>query len=154
MTDELESIVTAELDALGFDLFELRRGGSRSRPVLDVRIDRRDGERVTVDDCARASRAIEARFDAQQVVGERYVLEVSSPGLERPLRKAEDWRRFAGRRASVLSDALGGRAEVEIVGIEGEAGIESVSVRTDRGEEKHIPLAEVREARLAFNWQR
>jgi ribosome maturation factor RimP len=154
VNDALESIVTAELDALGLDLFELRRGGSRSRPVLDVRIDRRDGGGVTVDDCARASRVIEARLDAAQLAGDRYVLEVSSPGMERPLRRPADWRRFAGQRASVLSDALGGRAEVEIVGIEGEEGRESVAVRTDRGEEKRIPLAQVREARLAFNWQR
>jgi hypothetical protein len=54
----------------------------------------------------------------------------------------------------VLSDALGGWAEVEIVGVDGEEGSEAVAVRTDRGEEKRIPLAEVREARLAFNWQR
>ncbi len=152
VSDALERVVIAELDALGFELFELRRGGSRSRPVLDVRIERRDLQPVTIDDCTRASRAIEARLESAELVGERYVLQVSSPGIERPLRSAADWRRFTGERANVLSDVLGGREEVEIVGLDGEAGSEVVVVRTARGEERRIPLADVREARLAFHW--
>lgn len=142
----------AELDALGFELFELRRGGSRNRPVLGVRIDRRDLQPVTVDDCTRVSRALEARLEGSELVGDRYVLEVSSPGVERPLRHAADWRRFVGEKASVVSDALGGRAEVEIIGVDGEAGAEVGVVRTQRGDALRIPLAEVKEARLAFHW--
>jgi ribosome maturation factor RimP len=152
VNDTLEHLVEDELDRLGLDLVELRRGGSRSRPTLDVRIDRRDGANVSVDDCARASRALESRLDAGDVVGSRYVLEVSSPGVERPLRHVADWRRFSGRKAKVLSDSLGGRVEVEIVGVEGEHGAEAVVVRTPRGDERRLPLAEVREARLAFDW--
>jgi ribosome maturation factor RimP len=152
VNDDLQHLVESELDALDLDLVELRRGGSRSRPTLELRIDRRDGAKVTVDDCAAASRAIEARLDAAQLVGERYVLEVSSPGVERPLKRVADWRRFAGRRASVLSEALGGREEVEIVSVEGDAGLEQLVLRTRRGEEKRIPLADVKEARLAFTW--
>lgn len=152
MNDALEQLVAAELDHLGFDLVEMLKGGSRSRPTLQVRIDRRDGQPVAVDDCVVASRAIEARLDAEQPVGERYVLEVSSPGVERPLKRPADWRRFVGEQANVLSPALGGRQEVEIVGVEGGPGAEVVTVRTARGEEQRIPLAEVREARLAFHW--
>jgi ribosome maturation factor RimP len=152
VNDDLQPLVESELDALGLDLVEMRRGGSRSRPTLEIRIDRRDGVKVTVDDCAAASRAIEARLDAAPVLGERYVLEVSSPGVERPLKTAADWRRFAGRKASVLSSALGGREEIVIVGVEEEAGVAQAVVRTRRGEEKRIPLAEVKEARLAFTW--
>ena len=102
MNDELEHVVTEWLDEAGFDLVELRKGGTRSRPVLEVRIDRRDGEKVTVDDCARASRALEARLDTGALVSDRYVLQVSSPG-ERPLRTPAEWRRFVGRWASVLA---------------------------------------------------
>ena len=152
MNDGLEEIVTTTLDEMGLDLVEVRRGGSRSRPTIDVRVERRDGMAVTVDDCARASRALEARLDAEGSVGERYVLEVSSPGVERPLLKPADWRRFAGQRAKVLSDALGGREEVEIVALDGEAGAEVVVVRDSRGAERRVPLAQVREARLAFHW--
>jgi ribosome maturation factor RimP len=152
VNDALQELVESALDEMGIDLVEVRRGGSRARPTLDVRIDRRDGEKVTVDDCATVSRALEARLDAVHVLGERYVLEVSSPGVERPLRTPADWRRFTGRRASVLSEALGGRVEVEIVGVEDDATGVAALVRTPRGEERRIPLAEVKEARLAFTW--
>ena len=152
MNDTLEGLVRASLDEVQLDLVEVRRGGSRARPTIDVRVERRDGEAVTVDDCARASRVLEARLDADGSLGERYVLEVSSPGVERPLLKPADWRRFAGRKAKVLSDALGGREEVEIVALEGDSGAEIVVVRDGGGAERRVPLAQVREARLAFHW--
>ena len=112
MSDELEHVVVEGLDEIGFDLVELRRVIA-SRPVLEVRIDRRDGEKVTVDDCARASRALEARLDSSALVAERYVLQVSSPG-ERPLRTPDEWRRFVGRWANVLAPEFGGRFEAVI----------------------------------------
>ena len=153
MNDALERIVMEELERLGYDLVEVRRGGSRSRPLFDVRIDRRDGKTVTVDDCAGVSRAIEARLDAGGVVIDgRYVLEVSSPGLDRRLVGSADWRRFTGRRANVKSLVLGGRAEVEIVGVDGPDGAETVCVRDLQGAEHRVALAEVAEARLAVHW--
>lgn len=152
MSESLEEIVNQELDALGFDLFELRRGGTRSRPLLEVRLDRRDGAEVTVDDCARASRAIEARLDGSGLVAPQYVLQVSSPGVERPLRGVADWRRFVGRWASVNSPALGGRAEYEIVALEDEGGAEVAVLRDAKGNERRVALDAVSDARLAFRW--
>jgi ribosome maturation factor RimP len=153
--DALENAVSAELDVLGFELFELRRRGSRSRPVLDLRIERRDGARVSVDDCARVSRAVEARLEADRLVGEQYVLEVSSPGIERPLRGPADWRKFAGQTAVVSAPSLpAGKAEVTIVALEGESGEEVAVVRDERGAEHRLRLAEVSQARLAFHWNR
>ena len=155
MKDALEHVVAAELDALGFDLFELRQRGSKSRPVLDLRIERRDGSRVSVDDCARVSRAVEKRLEAERFVGEKYVLEVSSPGIERPLRGAGDWRRFAGQTAVVTAPSLpAGKAEVTIVALEGEAGEEVAVVRDERGAEHRLRLTEVSQARLTFHWNR
>jgi len=151
MNDALEHVVTQELDAIGFDLVELRRGGTRTRPVLEARIDRRDGERITVDDCARASRALEARLDVGDLVSERYVLQVSSPG-ERPLRTAAEWRRFVGRWANVLAPDFGGRLEGEILSVDEGADGTSVSLRLERGEVIRLPLAAVKEARLAFRF--
>ncbi|MBV9879985.1 MAG: ribosome maturation factor RimP [Gemmatirosa sp.] len=155
MDDALEALVTTELGALDFDLVELRRRGSRSRPVLEVRIERRDGAALAVDDCARVSRAIEARLDESRLAGERYVLEVSSPGVERPLRNAAEWRRFVGRSAVVTATPLpGGKAEVVILAVEGEAGAEVVQVRDERGVEHRLPLSTITQARLAFHWNR
>jgi ribosome maturation factor RimP len=151
MNDELEHVVTEGLDAIGYDLVELRKGGTRSRPVLEVRIDRRDGATVTVDDCARASRALEARLDTGALVSERYVLQASSPG-ERPLRTPAEWRRFVGRWANVLAPDAGGRVEGEILSFDEEGGDAVVTLRPERGEAKRIPLAAVKEARLAFRF--
>ena len=151
MSDELEHVVRESLDEVQFDLVELRKGGTRTRPVLEVRIDRRDGEKVNVDDCARASRAIEARLDAGSLVSERYVLQVSSPG-ERPLRTPAEWRRFVGRWANVLAPDAGGRLEGEIMELEGEDAEAVVTLRPERGEAKRIPLTAIKEARLAFRF--
>jgi ribosome maturation factor RimP len=106
---------------------------------------------VTVDDCARASRALEARLDDGSLVSERYVLQVSSPG-ERPLRTPAEWRRFVGRWANVLAPDAGGRFEGEIVELNGEDGEAVVTLQPERGEAKRIPLAAVKEARLAFRF--
>lgn len=159
MKPALEKLVMNELRQLGLELFELRSGGTRNRPVLDVRIDRADGQKVTVDDCARASRAIEARLDEMNYAGDRYVLEVSSPGVERPLRHAADWRRFVGRDAVVTHDAIeggleAGSREIKIAGIEGDEGDEIIVAEDGGGKSLRIPLAAVKKARLAFNWKR
>lgn len=154
VSDSLEVIVRNELDALDFELVELRKGGTKGRPVIDVRMDRLDQQKVSVEDCAKASRAIEARLDAGDVAGTQYVLQVSSPGVERVLRHAADWRRFVGEKANIVSDEVGGRAEVEIVAVEGDQGAEVAVVRMAKGEERRIALAGVREARLAFHWKR
>jgi ribosome maturation factor RimP len=159
MNEALEDVVASEIRPLGLEVFELRMGGSKGRPVVDVRVEREDGKQVTVDDCAAASRAVEARLDALDFGGRRYVLEVSSPGLERPLRNAADWRKFVGRSAVVTSNAPGDPAgrrtdEVEIAGVEGDAGQEVVTVKNERGVERRFPLSAVEKARLAFHWKR
>lgn len=154
MNKAVEAIVNAELAPLGFELVEFRVGGSKGRPVLDVRIDRLDQDKVTVGDCERASRAIEARLDAEpSVIDSRYVLEVSSPGMERPLRTAAEWKRFVGRKASVNSLALHGRQDVQIVSVDGEPGSEQLLLRDMKGIERTIALADVTDARLAFDWK-
>jgi ribosome maturation factor RimP len=153
--DALEGVVTQELDAAGFDLVELRRAGTKSRPLIEVRIDRRDGAAVSLDDCAAASRALEARLDGSGLVAPQYVLQVSSPG-ERALKSSADWRRFVGQWASVLAPEHGGRLEGKILAVETEEGVgtEVVSLELNqkgRRIERRIPLADVKEARLAFH---
>ena len=159
----VEQEIEARVEDLGFELVELERAGSKSRPILRLRIDRPDsepGQGVTVDDCARVSRVLEAFLDESAVGGGRYVLEVSSPGVERPLLRARDFRRFAGRRVALKGFApLAGREkrlEGELLGLdglqaeEGEGG--SIRIRLDDGEEAEVPRAEVARAHLVFRW--
>src|SRR5687767_11519122 len=144
----LEAVVQAELDAAGFDMVELRQGGTKSRPLIEIRIDRRDGTSVSVDDCARVSRALEARLDEGGLVPERYVLQVSSPG-DRPLRNSAEWRRFVGRWVSVLAPEHGGRFEGRILEIESDGAAEQATPAADE-KRKHLTLAAVKAARPAF----
>lgn len=127
---------------------ELRFGGSRSRPLVEARIERRDGTGVTVDDCAKVSRVLEAKLDGSGLVPERYVLQVSSPG-DRPIRTAADWRRFSGRWVSLLAPEHGGRFEARVVDVVGADGSESVTLEQG-GKRRDVPLSAVKEARLAF----
>src|SRR5947207_15190047 len=83
--------------------------------VLRVQIDRSGpsataDESVSIEDCARVSRDLSAMLDVEDVVPTAYTLEVSSPGLDRPLRGADDYRRFSGRRAKlVMREAVDGQ---------------------------------------------
>src|SRR6185436_19869526 len=106
------------------------------------------GGPVTVDDCARVSRALEDRLDGSGVVAERYVLQVSSPG-DRPLRSPADWQRFRGRWVSVLAPEHGGRFEARIVGLDGGDAMGSAVLEVNDSQ-RHIPLSAIKEARLAF----
>jgi ribosome maturation factor RimP len=149
VNEALERIVRDEVTNLDYELVDLRRGGTRNKPTIEVRIDRNDGEAVSVEDCARVSRAIEARLDADETVGENYVLQVSSPG-ERPIRTPEEWRRFVGRWASVSGSAVGGRIEGTIVALEESGGAEVAVIEQAGGKVVRVPLSGVSEARLAF----
>jgi ribosome maturation factor RimP len=112
---------------------------------------------VQVGDCERASRGIEVRLDAApDLIAGRYVLEVSSPGMDRPLKTVRDWQRFVGRKATVKSDrfaAVGGHVEVEIVSADEADGAGRVRVRDQKGVEHELALAEIERARLAVHWQ-
>jgi ribosome maturation factor RimP len=104
---------------------------------------------VTADDCAGISRSLERFLESRALVGPRYVLEVSSPGLERPLRWPEHWRRFIGRRARVRAQPLGGRRLVEIVAVPDD---EHVILRPEQGEEVTLSLDQISDATLVVDW--
>jgi ribosome maturation factor RimP len=158
---EIEAELEGRVEDLGYELVEVRWGGSAVRPQLKVRIDRPDagpGSGVTIDDCAHVSRALEEWLDGHAVLSERYVLEVSSPGVERPLVRARDFERFRGERVALVGrDVLLGRAtrlEGELLGLEDEGTErETVRLRLPGGEEVGVPRSEIRKAHLVFEWK-
>src|SRR5881628_2316142 len=115
LTETLVEAFRTRLEALGFDLADLRIGGTPNRPLVQVRIDC-PPRAVTVDDCAAASRALEAWLDAGGPLGNRYVLEVSSPGIERPVRWHRHWVRFVGHDVNVRVPGMG-RVNARIVAV-------------------------------------
>jgi ribosome maturation factor RimP len=146
--ESLQSAVTA----LGFELVDVELVGPAARQEVRLRIDRpggaAPGEGVTTDDCRRVSRALEERLDTSGVVGSRYVLEVSSPGIERPVRFAEHWRRYVGRDVRIKAKGLSGTVTARIVAVPDE---EQVTVAV--GPEHHtLPFAAIKRATLVVDW--
>ena len=146
----LEQALEERTEALGFELVELERTGAKNRPVLRVRVDRPDsrpGEGVGLEDCARISRALEEYLDALETLPSNYVLEVSSPGVERPLVKRRDFERFAGHEVAVKGYAplagRGKRVQGELLGIDGTGEGETLRLRLEDGEEVEVARSDV-----------
>jgi ribosome maturation factor RimP len=159
MADPIEEIIEAQVEQLGFELVEIERGGSKARPILRIRIDRPDsspGHGVSLDDCRMVSRSIEAELDEGGKVPARYMLEVSSPGVERPLVRVSDFERFRGREIAVHGrgplHGTARRVEGELIGIEGEAGQETIRLRTAEGVELRIPREQTKRVHLVYRW--
>ena len=161
MTEEsLEQSLERRVEELGYEFVELERAGSKTRPILRLRIDRpgaTPGNGVTVDDCTRVSRALESWLDGEDVLGGRYVLEVSSPGVERPLVKRRDFERFTGEEVAVKGKGplagRGRRLEGELLGVVDDEGGERVRLRLADGQVVDIPRAEIARAHLIFRWR-
>src|SRR5256885_663630 len=151
--DALIAPIRDHIAELGFELVDLRRTGTLQRPILQVRVDRPDsrpGQGVTADDCAVISRSLERFLESRAMVGPRYVLEVSSPGVERPLRWPEQWRRFVGRQARVRAEQLSGSRRVEILAVPDD---EHVVLRQEDGSEVSLAFDAIREARLIADFE-
>jgi len=98
--ETIERLLNAPLQAEGFDIVRVIFSGER-RPKLQIMVERQDGQAVSVDDCAHVSRLASAVLDVEDPVSGSYVLEVSSPGIDRPLTRLKDFDRFAGFEARV-----------------------------------------------------
>ena len=151
---EVESLL---LD-LGIDLVSMDWAGSLSRPVIRLRIERSPmgDPPVTVEDCVRVSRALEPWLDEHDEIPERYVLEVSSPGVERPLTRPKDWERFRGEPVVVTGFGVlaerSTRLEAELLGLETEPE-PTVRLRLEDGAEVGVALRDIKEAHLLFKWK-
>ena len=97
---EIESLIGGSVEAMGYGLIRLQLSrGTNAK--LQVMVERTDGAGMTVDDCARVSKTVEAILDVENPIEEPYVLEVSSPGIDRPLTRLSDFTRFSGFEAKV-----------------------------------------------------
>lgn len=158
---DLVEELDGRLEGMGFELVEATWVGSRRRPILRIKMDLPDSipgkGGVSVDQCAEVSRALGPWLDEQPGIPERFVLEVSSPGVERPLTKARDWERFKGQQVVVkgknLPHGVGNRVEGEILGTEeGEGEVVKVAIRLVSGERRLLPLDRIQKAHLVYRW--
>jgi ribosome maturation factor RimP len=144
----LEALIAPSMEGMGYELVRVQMQG-RTSQTLQVMAERADGKAMTVEDCADISRAISALLDVEDPIEGAYVLEVSSPGIDRPLLRPKDFERYAGFEAKVESTRpIEGRKRFRgrLLGLD-ETG--AVRLATDQGEAA-IPFEDVQRAKLVL----
>lgn len=144
---EIERLVAPGIDAAGYDLVRVRFTGGGA-PILQIMAERKDRRPVTVDDCATISRLVSALLDVEDPLSDAYVLEVSSPGIDRPLVRIGDYTRFNGFEAKLETDhPIGGqwRFRGRLKGVR-----EDMVVIEVAGGDAEIPFAAVRRGSLVL----
>ena len=143
----LRERVSALLAQSDLELVDIELGGSPRGLVVRLLVDKPGG--VSVEDCARVSRAVGDDLEAADVIPGRYVLEVSSPGIDRPLTRREDYERFVGEDAEVVTvEKIGEQRDHrgKLAGFD--AATESVLLALESGSTVVIPLGAIRRAHL------
>jgi ribosome maturation factor RimP len=144
---EIARILEPSLEAMGYRLVRVLVSG-RHRPTLQLMAERRDEAPMSVDDCADISRSVSALLDVADPIAGAYTLEVSSPGIDRPLVRPEDYDRFAGCEAQVeLAQPLDGRKRFRgrLLGRSGD----DVKLAA-AGSELRLPYAAIAKAKLVL----
>lgn len=144
--DTLWEVVEPVVIGLGYEVVEIEYLSEDGMNILRIYIDQDAG--ITADDCGKVSLQLSAVFDVEEPVKARYNLEVSSPGLNRPLRKVSDFERFTGSKVKVkMAMPIGMENRRNFTGI-------LVGVKTDQaiievdGEEYELPIAAIEKARI------
>lgn len=144
-------MIEPAVTGLGYRLVRVRMMGGQRRPTLQVMVERLDERPVNVDDCAQVSGTVSAILDVDDPLPGSYLLEVSSPGIDRPLVRLEDFARFSGFEARVeTAVALEGRKRFRgrLLGVEGS----DIRMRLNEpaGTEVIIPFPSVATAKLVI----
>lgn len=148
LIDVLEPIV----ERAGAELVDLEVAGSHGRPVVRAYVDTVEG--ITLDECARISRLLESELERTGAVPERYVLEVSSPGIDRPLTRRAHFERFVGHEIEVRLYAKREGRKKWVGTLEAvEDGEEGFRITVRDGEERwSFAEDEIARARLHVSW--
>ena len=144
---EIEQLIAPALTAMGFDVVRIQLSGE-CRARLQIMVECRDRSPVSVQHCSEVSRAAGKILDVEDPISSTYILEVSSPGIDRPLTRLRDFSRFAGFEAKVETEVtIEGRRNFRgrLLGVEEE----TVRLATDVGQVV-LPYAAVRKAKLVL----
>ena len=146
----LTDLIEPEARALGFALVRVKMFGGAGDRTLQIMAERPDTRQLTIDDCAELSRRVSDRLDETDPIDEEYRLEVSSPGIDRPLTRIQDYADWRGHEARItLAEKLDGQKQFkgELVGID-EGGV--VTIRARDGVVSTLPFAMVDDAKLVL----
>jgi len=146
--DRISALIAPSLDAMGFELVRVLLQGQQNQ-TLQIMAERRDREPMTVEDCADISRSISALLDVEDPLPNAYSLEVSSPGIDRPLTRLQDYERFAGFEAKVEAQRpVDGRKRFRGV-LKGLDQANNVRLEVET-QEVLIPFADIHRAKLVL----
>lgn len=148
LQERLEGIVAPTIDSMGYELVRVLLLG-KQRLVLQIMAERKDRKSMTVEDCADISRALSAVLDVDDPIAAAYTLEVSSPGIDRPLTRRDDFIRFAGFEAKMdLSRPVDDRKRFRgrLLGLD-ESGLVRL---VDETGEHLLPLEDIQKAKLVM----
>lgn len=140
----IEDIVSPTVVGMGYEVVRvaMSKGGT-----LQIMIEPADGRPMDVEDCATLSRALSAVLDVEDPIPSAYTLEISSPGIDRPLTREKDWTRWAGHLARVeTTEPVAGRRRFKGTLLGLVDGV--VKLRLEDGSEAAVPLAAVSRAKL------
>lgn len=150
----IERLIEPALVAMGYELVRVAMQGGESRPTLQIMAERKDGVAMSVDDCADISRTISALLDVEDPIASAYTLEVSSPGIDRPLVKRADFERFAGFEARIETvQPVAGRKRFRgrLMGVAGEeVRLREPDKAAGAEDETLVPLAAIARAKLVL----
>jgi ribosome maturation factor RimP len=142
--EEIRQLLQPTLEHMGYSIYELSQAGDNGG-TLELVIDKHDGF-VSLDDCARVTRVSSPLIEQADLIPDSYVLQVSSPGAERPLRERLEYQRFLGQTVNVRYGA--GESEVVVEGKLETVGEDGIEVRGRRGEATHVDWPSIVKARL------
>ena len=144
----IAEMIEPSLEGMGYELVRVLMQG-RQKPVLQIMAERKDGAAMTVEDCADISRQISALLDVEDPIEGEYSLEVSSPGIDRPLTRPKDYETYAGFEAKLeTSEPLEGRKRFrgKLLGLDEHGCVKLVA----DGVEWAVPLTIVKGAKLVL----
>jgi len=145
LRDNIKIIIEPVINAEGMELYDIEFNRMRGKGLLRVFIEKEGG--VTIDDCERISREIEAALDVEDPIPFSYVLEVSSPGLDRPLRKLEDFNKYSGNTVRVITlEAID--AQTFFIGTIEKVENDEISLLLPKNRHVIIPFKNISKARL------
>ncbi len=149
LINKIEKLISIDVETMGCEIVQISVGGG-DNPLMEILIDKADGTLINMDECSKLSQAISIVLDVENVMNDKpYVLEVSSPGIDRPLTRLKDFERFTGEVARIeIEPAIENRKRFK--GILKGIKEENIIIEIEEETEVSIPAAQIEKAKLVI----
>lgn len=149
--DKIKELIKRHLNNYEFQMVELQFRKEKGKNILRMLIDRKNGG-ITIAECAKVNEEIGLLLDESDLLMESYLLEVSSPGIDRPLLTKEDFNRKKGETIRIETEEPLYEEKREFIGVIVDVGEEAVIIKVEDGEDKKIPFKAIKKAKVKLEW--